>query len=88
VVAARCCTSDMAVKQFGSLAARFTRKLSHHVEGAAASAIAVGGLTLATEDIRLSDLVDTGEFAETLRQRSSVGPGCADLTSVPVVAPT
>ncbi len=74
----------LPAEHFGFLTARFTRKLSHNDSWIVASMIASNGMTLATEDRKLFDVVDSDEFADALDQRAWVRPRCRLVESSPI----
>ena len=74
----------LPAEQFGFLTARFSRRLSHNVYWTVASAIAAGGLTLVTEDVKLFDVVTSTRFLEALDERTWLPPPCELVESQPV----
>lgn len=74
----------LPAEHFGFLTARFGRKLSHNDYWILATTIALGGLTLATEDVKLFDLATSDALAEALSIRAWVRPHCQLVTSAAV----
>ncbi|MFZ1440721.1 MAG: hypothetical protein WAS75_16510, partial [Candidatus Microthrix subdominans] len=66
----------LPAEQFGFLTSRFGRKLSHNGYWTVATAIAAGGLTLVTEDVKLFDIVTSTQFLEALDERAWLPPPC------------
>jgi predicted nucleic acid-binding protein len=66
----------LPAEQFGFLTSRFGRKLSHNGYWTVATAIAAGGLTLVTEDVKLFDIVTSTQFLEALGERAWLPPPC------------
>ena len=74
----------LPAEQFGFLTARFSRKLSHNDYWTVASAIAIGGLTLVTEDEKLFAVMNSTPFLQALDERAWLAPACELVRSEPV----